>query len=64
MRDKRYPVVGDPCVCGEGHLEFVKGGNRWDVDHLMCSKCDGTYALIEQPMGYTVVSRGEVGADF
>ncbi len=37
---------GDKCPhCKIGLIEFVNGYEPYNVDHLMCSKCDSTYVL-------------------
>lgn len=37
---------GDKCPhCKIGLIEFVNGYEPYNIDHLMCSKCDSTYIL-------------------
>jgi hypothetical protein len=38
----------DTCpICEKGILEFVKGNEPYDTDHLQCSYCDSTFILTE-----------------
>lgn len=42
-------IEGQKCPCCEsGILKLVKGLEPYNIDHLMCSFCDGTFTLKDE----------------
>jgi uncharacterized protein YbaR (Trm112 family) len=47
MKENNHTYSKLCSFCKKGQLEFIKGTEPWDYDHLMCNNCNSTYNLDE-----------------
>ena len=43
--DKCPHCISNSLIKEKGVLEFIKGNESYDIDHLMCNVCYSTYVI-------------------